>query len=116
MKEVEFNLLEEPWIRVLCPDCTIQEVSLTRALLHAQEYTDLAGELPTQDVAVLRLLLAVLQQAQILPLPVLGKQLATKTAKKFLISQIIIKKRMTLRQIKLKKLITLMVLMIRKLY
>ena len=60
MKEVEFNLLEEPWIRVLCPDCTVQEVSLTQALLHAQEYTDLAGELPTQDVAVLRLLLAVL--------------------------------------------------------
>lgn len=60
MKEVEFNLLEEPWIRVLCPDCTVQEVSLTQALLHAQEYTDLAGELPTQDAAVLRLLLAVL--------------------------------------------------------
>ena len=35
MKEVEFNLLEEPWIRVLCPDCTVQEVSLTQALLHA---------------------------------------------------------------------------------
>lgn len=60
MKEVEFNLLEEPWIRVLCPDCTVQEASLTQALLHAQEYTDLAGELPTQDVVVLRLLLAVL--------------------------------------------------------
>ena len=60
MKEVEFNLLEEPWIRVLCPDCTVQEVSLTQALLHAQEYTDLAGELPTQDAAVLRLMLAVL--------------------------------------------------------
>lgn len=60
MKEVEFNLLEEPWIRVLCPDCSVREVSLTEALLQAQEYTDLAGELPTQDVAVLRLLLAVL--------------------------------------------------------
>lgn len=60
MKEVEFNLLEEPWIRVLCPDCSVQEVSLTQALLQAHEYTDLAGELPTQDVAVLRLLLAVL--------------------------------------------------------
>lgn len=60
MKEVEFNLLEEPWIRVLCPDCSVREVSLTQALLQAQEFTDLAGELPTQDVAVLRLLLAVL--------------------------------------------------------
>ena len=61
MKEKDFNLLEEPWIRVLMPDCTVREVSLTDALLHAQEYADLAGELPTQDVAVLRLLLAVLQ-------------------------------------------------------
>ena len=60
MKEVEFNLLDEPWIRVLCPDCTVKEVSLTQVLLQAQDYTDLAGELPTQDAAVLRLLLAVL--------------------------------------------------------
>lgn len=60
MKEVEFNLLEEPWIRVLLPDCGVREVSLTDALLHAQDYSDLAGELPTQDVAVLRLLLAIL--------------------------------------------------------
>ena len=61
MKEIEFNLLEEPWIRVRTPNCTLKEVSLTDALLHAHEYADLAGELPTQDVAVLRLLLAVLQ-------------------------------------------------------
>lgn len=60
MKEVEFNLLEEPWIRVLLPDCGVREVSLTDALLHARDYVDLNGELPTQDVAVLRLLLAVL--------------------------------------------------------
>lgn len=60
MKEVEFNLLDEPWVRVLCPDCTVREVSLTDALLRAHEYNGLAGELPTQDVAVLRLLLAVL--------------------------------------------------------
>ena len=56
MKEVEFNLLDEPWVRVLCADCTVREVSLTEALLHAHEYKGLAGELPTQDVAVLRLL------------------------------------------------------------
>lgn len=61
MEQMEFNLLEEPWIRVLKPDCTVQEVSLTDALLRAHEFQDLAGELPTQDVAVLRLMLAVLQ-------------------------------------------------------
>ena len=60
MKEKEFNLLDEPWIRVLRPDCTIQEVSMTDALIHADEFMDLSGELPTQDAAVLRLLLAVL--------------------------------------------------------
>lgn len=60
MKEIEFNLLDEPWIRVLLPDYQVKEVSLTEALLKAHTYVDLAGELPTQDVAVLRLLLAVL--------------------------------------------------------
>ena len=60
MKEIEFNLLTEPWVRVRLPDNTVQEVSLTDALLHAQDYVDLAGEMPTQDAAMLRLLLAVL--------------------------------------------------------
>lgn len=60
MNEMEFNLLDEKWIRVIRPDAAAEEVSLTDALLHAHEYADLAGELPTQDVAVLRLLLAVL--------------------------------------------------------
>ena len=59
-KPIEFNLLDEGWIRVLLPDCTVREVSLPDALIHAHEYVDLAGEMPTQDVAVLRLLLAVL--------------------------------------------------------
>lgn len=60
MEPMEFNLLQEPWIRVRTQDCTVKEVSLTDALLHAQEYADLAGEMPTQDAAILRLLLAVL--------------------------------------------------------
>ena len=60
MNEMEFNLLDEKWIRVVRPDAAAEEVSLTDALLHAHEYADLAGELPTQDIAVLRLLLAVL--------------------------------------------------------
>mgnify|MGYP001100552443 CR=1 FL=1 len=59
MKEIEFDLLTEPWIRVRLKDNTVQEVSLTEALVSAQDYVDLAGEMPTQDAAVLRLLLAV---------------------------------------------------------
>ena len=60
MKEIEFNLLAEPWIRVRLRDNTVREVSLTEALVSAQDYVDLAGEMPTQNAAVLRLLLAVL--------------------------------------------------------
>ncbi len=60
MKETEFNLLDEPWIRVMDAQCKVQELSLTDVLIHAHEYKSLSGELPTQDVAILRLLLAVL--------------------------------------------------------
>lgn len=59
--ETEFNLLDEKWICVRRQDCTVEKLSLTDTLLHAHEYVGLAGELPTQDVAILRLLLAVLQ-------------------------------------------------------
>lgn len=61
MEEKEFNLLKEPWIRVMKSDLTVQEVSLTDALTHAQEYRALSGEMPTQDAAILRLLLACAQ-------------------------------------------------------
>ena len=60
MQEKEFNLLDEPWIRVIQPDCSVKEVSLTDVLVNAHTYCDLRGELATQDIAVLRLLLAVL--------------------------------------------------------
>lgn len=60
MQETEFNLLDEPWVHVLQLDGTIKEVSLTDALLYAHEYADFAGEMPTQDAAMLRLMLAVL--------------------------------------------------------
>lgn len=54
----EFNLLREPWICVLKHNGQTEEVSLLTALERAHEFHRLAGELPTQDVAVLRLLLA----------------------------------------------------------
>ena len=57
METMEFNLLRERWVRVRTQDCTVQEVSLTDALLHAHAYVDLAGEMPTQDAAMLVLLL-----------------------------------------------------------
>lgn len=60
MEEKEFNLLDEKWIRVINKDCSVQEVSITDALIQAHMFSDLAGEMPMQDVAVLRVLLAIL--------------------------------------------------------
>lgn len=60
MDEKEFNLIDEPWIKVRTPTLAVETVSLQEALLRAHTYVDLAGELLTQDMAVLRLLLAVL--------------------------------------------------------
>ncbi|MCD8148562.1 MAG: type I-E CRISPR-associated protein Cse1/CasA [Clostridiales bacterium] len=56
----EFNLLDEPWICVMLPDCTVREVSLKEVFSQAHTFRGLAGELVSQDTAVLRLLLAVL--------------------------------------------------------
>lgn len=60
MEEKEFNLLDEKWILVRKSDYTVDELSLTDAILKSHEYIGLAGELPTQDVSILRLILAVL--------------------------------------------------------
>ena len=54
-----FNLWDAPWIRVRTEDCSIHEVSLLDALLHARGYSSLAGESPAQDAAILRLLIAI---------------------------------------------------------
>ena len=57
-----FNLLDEPWIRVLVQETgEMEEVSLRALFAHAHEYKRLAGEMETQNFALLRLLLAVLQ-------------------------------------------------------
>ncbi|RRD42867.1 type I-E CRISPR-associated protein Cse1/CasA [Buchananella hordeovulneris] len=58
----EFNLVDEPWIRVLTPSGTA-EVSLREVFARGAQITGLAGESPTQDVAILRLLLAIAHRA-----------------------------------------------------
>ncbi len=60
MNEIEFNLIDGPWIRVMDSNCNVSEVSLKDAILNAHNYKSLSGELPTQDIAVMRLMLAVL--------------------------------------------------------
>lgn len=55
-----FDLTQEPWIRVRLLDGTVTEVSLSEVFSRAGGFRSLAGELPSQDAAVLRLLLAIL--------------------------------------------------------
>lgn len=51
-----FNLMDEPWISVRTPDNGVTEVSIREAFHRATEFRGLAGEIPTQEAAVLRLL------------------------------------------------------------
>jgi len=60
MMEKEFNLLKEDWIAVLDNTGETNEVSLIKVFQSAHKIKRLSGELVAQDIAVLRLLLAVL--------------------------------------------------------
>ncbi|KRL00526.1 type I-E CRISPR-associated protein Cse1/CasA [Liquorilactobacillus capillatus] len=61
MSDKVFNLVTDPWIKVI--DKTTNQdkkVSLTELFENAQHYRRLAGEMQSQDLAVLRFLLAIL--------------------------------------------------------
>lgn len=60
---VTFNLLDEPWIQVITTDGAPATLSLLDVFRDASQIRRIAGELPTQDAAVLRLLLAILYRA-----------------------------------------------------
>ncbi len=60
MESASFNLLDEPWIRVRTADGDLKEVSLTALIADAHQFVDFAGEISTQDAAILRLVEAVL--------------------------------------------------------
>lgn len=60
MVDREFNLLEEPWILALNESGELEHLGLLAVLERAHRLKTLAGELPTQDIAILRLPLAVL--------------------------------------------------------
>ena len=59
MKNPEYNLLDEPWISVRLLDGTIADVGLLELLRRTTEIADLACELPTQSIAIQRLVLAI---------------------------------------------------------
>lgn len=60
MAETEYNLLDEKWILAIDGTDRIDGYSLKTIFADAHRLTGLAGEIPTQDLAVMRLLIAVL--------------------------------------------------------
>jgi CRISPR system Cascade subunit CasA len=59
----KFNLLDENWIIVLDKQGKMRELSLLDVFRYANDIVGLANELPTLDVAILRLLLAIMHSA-----------------------------------------------------
>lgn len=59
MTKPMFNLLDEPWIKVVTKTKEEKLVSLTDAFVNGHKYLSLAGETLLQDNAVLRFLIAV---------------------------------------------------------
>ncbi|MBQ1121906.1 type I-E CRISPR-associated protein Cse1/CasA [Streptomyces sp. B15] len=58
-----FNLVSAPWVPVQREDGTVQEVSLSQLFKEAGQLRRMVGDLPTQEIAVLRLLLAIVYDA-----------------------------------------------------
>lgn len=55
-----FNLVTEPWIKVVDEDNRERTVSLEQLFTNAVHYRQLAGEMKSQDLALLRFMLAIL--------------------------------------------------------
>ena len=60
MDKKSFNLVTEPWIQVLDKDGNPKEVSLLEVFENAASYQRLAGDMASQDLVILRLLVAIL--------------------------------------------------------
>jgi CRISPR system Cascade subunit CasA len=58
-----FNLVEMPWLPVQRADGTVEEVSLLALFDQADGLRRLVGDVPTQEIALLRVLLAILYDA-----------------------------------------------------
>lgn len=60
MNKRSFNLVDQPWIKVIDKQNKLKKVSLAEIFEHAQDFRQLAGEMRSQDLAILRFLLAIL--------------------------------------------------------
>lgn len=58
-----FDLVERPWIMVHRLDGAVEEVSLRDVFARAHEFRAVLGDIPTQEFALVRLLLAILHRA-----------------------------------------------------
>ncbi|HRC18204.1 MAG TPA: type I-E CRISPR-associated protein Cse1/CasA [Phycicoccus elongatus] len=58
-----FNLLDEPWLLVTDLDSRSAEVSIQEAFARAHQLAGVRGDLPSQEVALLRLLVSILYRA-----------------------------------------------------
>ncbi|WP_019806823.1 type I-E CRISPR-associated protein Cse1/CasA [Saccharomonospora halophila] len=61
--QASFDLVDQPWIPVRMRDGATTELSLVEVVTRAHEVATLSGDLPTQDLALVRLLLAILHRA-----------------------------------------------------
>lgn len=59
MNEIDFNLIDEPWIKVAIFDGQVQEQSVMDVLKNAHQFKGIAGEMAAQNLAILRFLVAV---------------------------------------------------------
>lgn len=60
MTDKSFNLASDPWIKVIDDQNSEQVVSLNDLFQNAVHYRQLAGEMKSQDLAILRFILAIL--------------------------------------------------------
>ncbi|MBR3328592.1 MAG: type I-E CRISPR-associated protein Cse1/CasA [Atopobiaceae bacterium] len=65
MQEATFNLVDEPWICAITTTGQMVELSLRELFTNATQLKALANDLPTQDFAILRMLVAIVQRATI---------------------------------------------------
>ncbi|MCL2850312.1 MAG: type I-E CRISPR-associated protein Cse1/CasA [Micrococcales bacterium] len=63
MSNTSFDLTKTPWVQVRLSSGDLTELSLLDIFAQAHELRAIAGELATQDAAVLRLLLAILRRS-----------------------------------------------------
>ena len=59
MTECDYNLLDEEWIPVLLTDGGVEKEGILKTFERAYDIEDLACELPTQKIAIQRVLLAI---------------------------------------------------------